>query len=134
MGLYYEREFGPSLVFTPPTEGGLEAEWFEQGMKANRRGLRVSIPQDEAYHWYKLGPFGIAPGTLLHVHPTWYLQAQGLDRPLSLGLPEQDWYVFFAFKLEGPAYVEGSTKDNALSVGRIILVRAGSPKAKDFMP
>ena len=135
VGLYSPpKTFGPSLVFTPPTEQGLEAEWYEQGMKANRRGLRVSIPKDEAYHWYKLGPFRIVPGALLHAHASWYTQIQGLDRPLSLGYPEQDWYAFVAFKLEGPAYVEGSTKGNALSVGRVILVRGANPRARDFVP
>ena len=98
-----------------------------------RQGRRIGIPADEAYHWYKLGPFRIEPGTILHAHPSWYLGA-GIDRPLLLGYPEEDWYVFFAVKLEGPAYVPGSGKENALYLGRIVLVRAANPQAADFMP
>ena len=135
VGLYIEstRTFGPSLVFTPATEEGETATWFEQGLKADRKGLRVSFPPDEDYHWYRLGPFPIKPGALLHVHRSWYLGVK-LDRPLVLGYPEEEWYVHFALKLQGPAYVEGSARDNAIAVGRVILLRAANPQARDFMP
>ena len=134
IGLYtHPKKFGPSLVLTPATVTGKEAAWFEQGMGGDRHGRRIDIPGDEAYHWYKLGPFRIEPGTILHAHRSWYLGA-GIDRPLLLGYPEEDWYVFFAFKQEGPAYVPGSGKENALYLGRIVLVRAANPRAADFMP
>lgn len=128
-GVWYPGRFGPTLTLTPPA-----AQGGEQGPGGAGQGPRADIPADEAYHWYRLGPFRILPGTVLHAHPTWHLQITGLDRPLMLGYPEEEWYVFVSLKLEGPAYVPGSTKENALSVGRVILVRAASPGARDFMP
>ncbi len=134
LGVWSPGHFGPTLTLTPPAAAGTEHEWFEEGLGEVRRGLRADIPQDEAFHWYKLGPFTVRPGTLVHAHRTWYLSMPGLDRPLMLGYPEEEWYIFVAFKLEGPAYVAGSTREDALSIGRVILVRAGSPTAGDFMP
>ena len=134
MGLYCEPgRWGPTLALAPGETPDGDAKWFEEGLGQERRGPAAPMPTDEAYHWYRLGPFEITPGTIFHAHRSWYISL-GIDRPLRLGYPEEDWYVFVSFKLEGPAYVPGSERENALYVGRIVLVRAATPGAADFVP
>ncbi len=126
------QKFGPALLFQLPTAEQQE-EWYEQGMAGNRPANATSIPGDEIYHWYRLGPWRIEPGTLIHVHRSWQLQV-GLDRALSVGHLEQDWFVFVSLKFEGPSYVQGSKKEDSIFIGRVLLLRAESHGASEFHP
>ncbi|HJN15142.1 MAG TPA: DUF4838 domain-containing protein [Armatimonadota bacterium] len=122
-GLYcHPKRWGPQVTLVP---AGVRSD--------GSKDVRVPVPRDEAYHWYRLGPYRVTPGSILFAHRSWHMSLK-IDRPLMLGYPEEDWYAFVALKLEGPAYVRGSKKENALSVGRIVLVRAASRGVAGFMP
>lgn len=80
------------------------------------------IPQDEKFHWYKLGTFDIDIGTILYSHWTWGPNVK-LDQIVE-NLPADNTYeAHVSLKITGPNYVKGSTKKDAVAIDRIILVK-----------
>jgi hypothetical protein len=58
----------------------------------------------------------------LWAHASWRLN-QRLHMAYNSALPNQKMYdVYVSIKLEGPAYVPGSAKENSFSIDRIVLV------------
>jgi hypothetical protein len=79
------------------------------------------IPTDERYHWYRIGRMQATPSMYFYAHHSWVFD-QRLYAAYNAALPEQKFYdVHVSLKLEGPAYVPGSTKENAFSIDRLIL-------------
>jgi LysM repeat protein len=83
------------------------------------------IPQDEKYHWYKIPqPLNCANGFI----PFWGLYGF-LNMDLSTlyryvdGREDMNiWDIYFSVKFTGPAWVKGSTKENAVWLDRIVAV------------
>ena len=109
------------------------------------------IPTDEKYHWYRI------PGTIeLRSNPYFWGQAWAFNARtahwyfLTDGNPlDNTWdQVWFHAKFTGPAYVPGSTKENAVYIDMAVIVRGEkdeqfikadvnaefSGKTKDNMP
>ncbi len=87
------------------------------------------IPNDEKYHWYKIGRMQATPTMYFFAHHSWVFD-QRLLEAYNSALPDQNFYeVYVSLKLEGPAYVPGSTRENAFSIDRIILVKVDPPQA-----
>lgn len=80
------------------------------------------VPQDEKYHWYKIGRFPVTNGVIVWAHWTWYLGVS-LDRACDPAASDHNWDIWTSLKLTGPAYVKGSAKPNAVSIDRIVLVK-----------
>jgi len=80
------------------------------------------VPRDEAYHFYLAGRMKGSPTLYLWAHASWRL-SQRLRMAYNPALPDQKTYdVYVSLKLEGPAYVPGSARENSFSVDRVILV------------
>jgi hypothetical protein len=86
----------------------------------------ADVPQDEKYHWYKVGRFAVTDGTLLWAHWTWLLSVP-LDRVYSAAEQNHDRDIWVSLKLTGPAYVKDSKQPNAVSLDRVIVTRYSSP-------
>lgn len=94
---------------------------------------RDQIPMDEQYHWYFVGrtTSGRLPRTSAWVHHSWMISptlrvaANELEQD-----PDMPKDVYVSLKFEGPAYVPGSDRIDALSLDRIILIErtADDPK------
>ena len=92
-------------------------------------GVRLTlkeVPQDEKYHWYRI------PGKLelrsisFFWGQGWAIQANTSHLfTLTDGNPlDNTWNeIWFSAKFTGPAYVKGSTKENAIWVDMAVLVR-----------
>ncbi|NLF67607.1 MAG: DUF4838 domain-containing protein [Candidatus Anammoximicrobium sp.] len=91
-----------------------------------RRVLQPSeIPADEQYHWHYVGRMQATPTMYFYAHHSWVFD-QRLLAAYNAALPEQKHYdAYLSLKLEGPAYVNGSTRRNAFSIDRLILVETG---------
>ncbi|MBT4818072.1 MAG: DUF4838 domain-containing protein [Lentisphaerae bacterium] len=83
------------------------------------------IPRDETYHLHSIGRIRIKPGTMV-----WALEGKRLgvnvDRVFVPGADDpaaNDWNAHVSLKLQGPAYVKGSTKPNGAWMDRVLLVR-----------
>ena len=84
---------------------------------------RSQLPQDEQFHCYSLGEVELSPQCYIYVHPSWHIQ-QSLGACFSATLQEDNrCEVFLSLKAEGPAYVPGSKKENALTLDRVLLVK-----------
>ncbi len=82
---------------------------------------RESLPQDEKYHFVNVGTVELHVASLFWMHRTWFIQ-QDFSRFFRRG--ENNKYdVWVSVKFTGPAYVKGSTKENAISIDRFILAQ-----------
>ena len=99
------------------------------GLYDNRSKLLIKqtlaaqdVPQDERYHMHLAGRMKATPTMYFWAHHSWRL-AQRLRFAYDSSLPDQKTYdVYVSIKLEGPAYVRGSTRPNSFSIDRLILV------------
>ena len=83
------------------------------------------IPQDGKYHLHKIGRIRVKPGTMV-----WALEGKRLgvnvDRIFKPGSEDpavNDWNAYISLKLQGPAYVQGSTRPNGTWMDRVLLVK-----------
>ena len=87
------------------------------------------IPADEQYHWHYVGRMQATPTMYFYAHHSWVFD-QRLFAAYNAALPEQKHYdAYISLKLEGPAYVPGSKRENAFSIDRLILVET-SPRER----
>ena len=110
---------------TPPLVFGLYDRAGE------RSGPTITInpaPVDEKYHWYRIPEFKYGPGTILWGHESWLLSlnlysvfvyADGVAGDPNV------WDTWISVKMTGPAYVPGSSKEDAVWLDRVILTRPG---------
>ena len=81
------------------------------------------IPHDGKYHLYPLGRITVREGTMI-----WALEGGRLGVNVDrLHDPENPggngWDAWISLKLQGPAYLKGSTKANGAWMDRVLLVR-----------
>lgn len=85
----------------------------------------TEIPQDEKYHWYKFPmPQELTSGSYLWGQ-AWAFQV-GLAHLFVLGDGDRDinlWDCWMSLKFTGPAWVPGSTKENAIYLDAVVLTR-----------
>ena len=84
---------------------------------------REKTPKDEKFHLYKIGRVTLSAHSYLWTQPSWFIQ-RPLDEfyePMSDELNTFDAYI--SIKVEGPVYVDGSTKQSSFSCDRMILVK-----------
>lgn len=96
--------------------------------KVNRKYLlRKSVsgkdyPQDEKYHWYKVGKTHLTVKTQLIFHSSWSLsQSCGNDvyDPLE---PDAEYEIYASIKLTGPSYVKNSRKPDGVYLDRVVFL------------
>ncbi len=107
--------------------GSLYPTWFGVYDSQTKKSLQFrtpEIPQDEKYHWYKLGSFEFGRNTIVwgwfwiisaDMRGAW-TNADGLE-----GF--NTWEVWVSAKFAGPAYVPGSKKENQVWIDQVILVK-----------
>ncbi|MBR2510364.1 MAG: DUF4838 domain-containing protein [Lentisphaeria bacterium] len=87
------------------------------------------VAQDEKYHWYRIpGNLELRPTSYFSGHG-WAFQAETSSLyTLAEGEAQDNMWneVWFSAKFTGPAYVPGSTKENAIYVDMAVLVRNGN--------
>jgi hypothetical protein len=105
----------------PPTFGLYDNESKE---RIDQVIPKNKVPRDEKYHLYFAGRMKGSASMYLWAHASWRL-SQRLHMAYNSALPNQKMYdVYVSIKLEGPAYVPGSAKENSFSIDRIVLVEA----------
>ena len=81
-----------------------------------------SLPQDEMFHLHHVGTVTLEPKCKVFVHKSWIIQHRVGEFFEPGGLPNE-YDVYVSLKLEGPSYVKGSTKEDAVLMDRILLVK-----------
>lgn len=86
--------------------------------------LRTKLPQDEKYHWYKIGVYELTPGTFVWGF-YWGTKCSLSHLCLPPGGKEgaNVWEIWVSLKFTGPGYVKGSTKENEIYWDQTMLVR-----------
>lgn len=82
-----------------------------------------AVPQDEKYHWYRVGRFNLAAKSFLWMHWSWLSQQQlggvyddsGLNNHVD---------VYVSIKVCGPNYVTNSKKPNVYAIDRVVVCRS----------
>jgi hypothetical protein len=109
----------------PKESGNVQFGFYEQTTKRQAPTLTVKkekIPSDEKFHYYRVGKITLPPKSYVWAHPTWNIQRSMNEFYESNGMPN-DYELFLSIKLEGPAYVKGSNRENSFSLDRILLIR-----------
>lgn len=83
--------------------------------------------QDGKYHLYYAGRMrtpAVPAKTVMYFHCGWDLRLTSILRnAVSSGDPNTEYDVYVSIKLEGPAYVRNSRKENSVSVDRVVFVQ-----------
>lgn len=109
-----------------PGPEGLMASWFGVYDFVTRKSLIFKpavIPQDEKFHWYNLGRFEFGPNSMVW---GWLktINWTFLDDAASEANGEnRTWEVWVSAKFDGPAYVDGSKKENRVRMDRLVLIK-----------
>ena len=82
----------------------------------------ASLPQDEMFHLHRLGRVTLDSKCKIFVHKSWAIQHRLGEFFESGGLPNE-YDIYVSLKLVGPSYVKGSTKEDAVLMDRILLVK-----------
>jgi hypothetical protein len=83
---------------------------------------REDLPQDEKYHWYKVGKTKLTARTQLIFHPSWILSQRCSNAVYDPLEPNAEYEFYASVKVTGPAYVNGSKKDNAVYLDRVVFL------------
>ncbi len=81
--------------------------------------------QDEKYHLYYIGRIGVPPSNrlLMYFHWQWNLKLSSILRDaVGSTEPNRELDVYLSIKLEGPAYIKNSKRENSVSVDKAIFV------------
>ncbi|MGN0872095.1 MAG: hypothetical protein ACI4UV_12990, partial [Victivallales bacterium] len=128
--------FQVKLVRDADSAGGLamkldtkEGDAFQAGfydVKNKKMGYvrtvpKERIPADEKYHLYFLGTAELSEDCYVWAHPSSRIQYNLREFRLPSG--DNTYRIYVSLKAEGPAYVPGSEKENAVLLDRILLVR-----------
>jgi len=69
-----------------------------------------------------VGRFTCGPKASLWVHWSWFI-TQSIAAAYNPLDPDNSYDVYVSLKVQGPAYVDGATEENAIFLDRIILVK-----------
>lgn len=97
---------------------------------ARRVLLKKDLPQDEKYHFYRIGRVNLSKRTTFFAHRSWAMQ-QNLNKFYNADDAKKNLVeVYVSVKFTGPAYVKNSTKENGIFIDRIVLLHVGLPSRK----
>lgn len=115
----------------------LHGKPFELGIYAGnaepKQVLRYTIepskvPADEKYHFYYVGRCRIPQNAMIWLHWTWLLSMPLRDVYDPTDVNAQ-YDIFVQLKLQGPAYVKGSSASDDVRLGRIIFEKVSGNEA-----
>ena len=97
-------------------------DWIGKKHLLRKKLAREDLPQDEKYHWYKVGKTKLTARTQLIFHPTWFLSQRCGNAVYDPLEPNAEYEFYASVKVTGPAYVNGSQKDNAVYLDRVVFL------------
>ncbi|NMA20914.1 MAG: DUF4838 domain-containing protein [Lentisphaerae bacterium] len=86
-----------------------------------------ALPKDEKYHFYPMGRVTLSKQAFLYMNWTWHLQKSLQGVYTSPEVYGNKVEIFVSLKVQGPAYVPGSTQENLYAVDRLVICRGDIP-------
>ena len=102
----------------------LKLEVFDQLRKESQRVREIrsaDYPQDEKYHWYKVGRCRLTAGSVLYAHPCRWLVQKNIALAFDPMQPDREYEIWVSLKLTGPSYVKNSGQEDAVWLDRVIV-------------
>ena len=93
----------------------------EQKKKVVARIIQASVPADEKYHTYSLGVIQLPESGYIFAHASCLLRVD-LSRIWNRIDAGKKYEVIVSVKAEGPSYVNGSGKNDSVSIDRVLLL------------
>ena len=113
-------------ILLPGNHGFRSTEFALNGHPGRVHTYLKQVWQDEKYHWYRIpGSIVLSDKNTFWGHG-WAVQARANHwYTLTNGDPRDNTWdqIWFSAKFTGPAYVKGSTKENAIYVDMVVGVR-----------
>lgn len=103
-------------------------DWTAKKHLLRRQFKAGTMPQDEKYHWYKVGRTKLTARTQLIFHPSWTLSQKSGNAVFDPLEPNAEYELHVSVKVTGPAYVKGSGKPNAVYLDRIVFVECAKKR------
>jgi len=86
-----------------------------------------ALPVDEKYHFYPVGRVTLSNKAFLYMNWTWHLQKSLQGVYTSPEVYGNKVEIFVSLKVQGPAYVSGSARENLYAVDRLVICRGDMP-------
>lgn len=94
---------------------------------ARLRVQKDDLPQDEKYHFVRVGRVTLSKNMLVYAHPSWAMQ-QSISSLYDAKNPARNIVdVYVSIKFTGPAYVKNSAKENAVFIDQLVFAHTGLP-------
>ena len=91
--------------------------------------IMPAVPQDEKYHYYSLGVCKVPKKGYIFAHSSCLLRVE-TKRCADLLEPDKKYEVVISVKAQGPAYVKGSKKEDAVFIDRVLILEPEKGKLK----
>ncbi len=107
--------------------GNLMPQWFGVYDYTTKKSIHYSpskVPQDEKYHWYRIGKFEVGNRSIVWGF-FWRMDVK-LDQVWSPADGVSDynvWTIWISAKFTGPGYVRNSQKENRIYLDQVVLVK-----------
>ncbi|MBR2372661.1 MAG: DUF4838 domain-containing protein [Lentisphaeria bacterium] len=105
--------------------------WYDVTLKKvflQRTIKPEEVKQDEKYHLYYMGRCvpPVSHRLMAYGHRTWRMPLGRLfNNMINPQDPDREYDIYISCKFTGPAYVKGSTREDAVYVDKIVVVRQG---------
>ncbi len=114
---------------------GFHASDLEMGLysASSKRAIAIKkipkakLPQDEKFHFYSLGRDVLEPKCYVWAHKSCVIQQTLWECYQSNGI-SNECEIYLSLKVQGPSYVNGSKRDDAVLMDRVLLVRPARNK------
>jgi hypothetical protein len=103
-------------------------DWINNKYLLRRSISKKDLPQDEKYHWYKLGTTHLTAKTQMTFHSSWKLSqpcASHVYDPLE---PNARYEIYASLKVTGPSYVKNSKKPDGVYLDRVVILECEQPQ------
>ena len=81
---------------------------------------RKDMFTDEKYHWYYVGKSKVKELCTLYAHASKQMPLRIPQAMYDPANPDAEYNIYISIKLEGPSYVPGSKKADAIYIDRVI--------------
>ncbi len=111
-----------------PNSGMYSSSVAIYNWSTKKTGARMNLrkfPEDEKFHWYRLGNYEFLPGRVTLLMWWWHMQGD-LSKVFTPPDGNNDinkYTVYVSLKFTGPSYVPGSKKPDGVFIDQIILVQ-----------
>lgn len=97
---------------------------------ASRIIPKSALPQDEKYHFYRIGKITASKSMTVFAHNSWAMQQKFTRFGSSADARENILEVYLSIKFTGSAYVKNSAKEKGVFIDRIVFVKSAMPTRK----